>query len=53
MAAIATTTFLLGAAFILSSPSAPYLVHELAFGSLIALLAGMWAALYRRRISGE
>jgi uncharacterized protein len=46
MAAIATTTFLMGVAFVFSSASAPYLVHALLFGGLVALLAGMWAFAY-------
>ena len=48
MAAIATTTFLMGIAFVFASPAAwaPYFVHALLFGGLVALLAGMWAFAY-------
>lgn len=48
LAALATTSFLLGVGVIFQSShaSAPYLVQALVFGGLLELLAGMWAFSY-------
>ena len=48
LAALATTTFLIGVAIIFQSTSswAPYVIQALLFGGLIELLAGMWAFAY-------
>jgi uncharacterized protein len=48
LAALATTTFLVGVAVIARSPASlgPYLIQALLFGGLIELLAGMWAFAY-------
>ncbi len=48
LAALATTTFLMGVAFIFQPLSSwsPYLLQALLFGGLAELLAGMWAFAY-------
>lgn len=48
LAALATTTFLIGVAVIAQSPASwgPYLIQALLFGGLVELLAGMWAFAY-------
>lgn len=48
LAALATTTFLVGIAVIAHSPASvgPYLIQALLFGGLVELLAGMWAFAY-------
>jgi succinate-acetate transporter protein len=48
LAALATTTFLIGVAVIARSPAGlgPYVVQALLFGGLVELLAGMWAFAY-------
>ena len=48
LAALATTTFLVGVAVIARSPASvgPYLIQALLFGGLVELLAGMWAFAY-------
>ena len=48
LAALATTTFLIGVALIAQSPASwgPYLIQALLFGGLVELLAGMWAFAY-------
>ena len=48
LATLATTTFLMGMAFIFQpfSSWSPYLLQALLFGGLVELLAGMWAFAY-------
>jgi uncharacterized protein len=48
LAALATTTFLMGLAIIFqwTTSSPPYVAQALVFGGLIELLAGMWAFAY-------
>jgi uncharacterized protein len=48
LAALATTTFLVGIAVIVRSPATmgPYLIQAILFGGLVELLAGMWAFAY-------
>jgi len=48
LAALATTTFLIGVAVLLQTPAhwGPYLIQALLFGGLVELLAGMWAFAY-------
>ncbi len=48
LAALATTTFLMGFGIIFQSPItwAPYMPQALLFGGLIEILAGMWAFAY-------
>jgi uncharacterized protein len=48
LAALATTTFMIGVAVILQTPTSwgPYLIQALLFGGLVELLAGMWAFAY-------
>ena len=45
LAALATTTFLLGAALIFQPATVwgPYILQALLFGGLVELLAGMWS----------
>lgn len=48
LAALGTTTFLMGVGAVFQSPASlsPYMVHALLFGGLVSLLAGMWAFAY-------
>ncbi len=48
LAALASTTFLMGIAYVFSAPTAwaPYVLQALLFGGLAAMLAGMWAFAY-------